>query len=408
MHKSTENELLQEAKKNVSQCDRCGTCLPVCPLFGVKDIETSSARGKNAITRALAEGGIEPTPDVLAAVNFCLLCRACVETCPSKNKTDEAMINVRQYLVNQAGGPSVKYKAIGRFLKSRGMVKIAAGTLSILRKLGLNNVFPNGMVPEEYTRAHFAAAFAGPAALGQKVPPSGVTLTATTKVAYFEGCGMRMMFPKASAETLKILKTTTQVMLRDNVCCGMPHLAHGLRDEFLALAKKNIRFYESAEVVVCDCASCGGALKHVASYFKEDPEWKDRAAAFSGKVMDLTEYLVKVRYTPRRKVDTTFTYHDPCHLVRGQGIKKQPRDLLRATGKFVEMKEADTCCAGAGTFHMDYPEISSKIVEKKRRNIERTGAAIVVTGCPGCLIQLTKAAKASGGKFKPMHISQVI
>jgi len=408
MHKTKDEELLQEAKKNVSQCDRCGTCLPVCPLFGVKDVETSSARGKNAIARALAEGGIEPTPDVLAAVNFCLLCRACVETCPSKNKTDEAMINVRQYLINRAGGPSVKYKAIGRFLKSRGMVKIAAGTLSILRKLGLNRVFPNGMVPEEYTRAHFAAAFAGPAALGQKVEPSHVAVTATTRVAYFKGCGMRMMFPQASAETLKILKTTTQVVLKDNVCCGMPHLAHGLRDEFLALAKKNIKLYEDVEAVVCDCASCGGALKHIAHYFSEDPEWKERAATFSGKVMDLTEYLVKVGYVPRRKVDTTFTYHDPCHLVRGQGIKKQPRDLLKATGKFIEMKEADTCCAGAGTFHMDYPEISSKIIDKKRQNIERTGAAIVVTGCPGCLIQLTKAAKASGGKFKPMHISQVI
>jgi glycolate oxidase iron-sulfur subunit len=288
------------------------------------------------------------------------------------------------------------------------MVNMAAGTLSILRRLGLNNVFPHGMVPEEYTRAHFLAAFAGPAALGKKMAPSDVVVKPTTKVAYFDGCGMRMMFPEASAETLKILKITTRVMLKHNVCCGMPHLAHGLRDEFLALAKKNIRLYEDAEVIVSDCASCGGALKHIATYFNEDPEWKDRAAAFSRKVMDLTEYLVKVGYTPRQKVEATFTYHDPCHLVRGQGIKKQPRDLLKATGKFVEMKEADTCCAGAGTFHMDYPDISSKIIEKKRQNIEKTGAAIVVTGCPGCLIQLTKAAKASGGKFKPMHISQVI
>ena len=168
MHKTTDNELLQDAKKNVSQCDRCGTCLTVCPLFEAKGgVETSSARGKNTIARALAEGGIEPTRDVLAAVNFCLLCRACVETCPSKIKTDEAMINVRQYLINRTGGPSVKYKAIGSFLGSGGMVKIAAGTLSIARKLGLNSVFPNGMVPEEYTRAHFLAAFAGPAALGR-------------------------------------------------------------------------------------------------------------------------------------------------------------------------------------------------------------------------------------------------
>ena len=408
MHKNADDKLLQDARKIVSQCDRCGACLPVCPLFEARNIEASSARGKNVIARVLAEGGIEPTPEALAAVNFCLLCRACVETCPSKIKTDEAMINVRQYLVNKTGVTNTKYKAMGGILKSRGMVKLAAGTLALLRKLGLNSVFPHGMVPEEYTRAHFLAAFAGPAALGRKAPPSDVTVTAATKVAYFEGCGMRMMFPETSAETLNILKTGTRPMVKDNVCCGLPHLAHGFRDEFLALARENIRIYEAADVVVCDCASCGAALKHITSYFAADQQWKDLAAAFSRKVMDLTEYLVKVGYTPRQKVEAVFTYHDPCHLVRGQGIKNQPRDLLKGAGKFVEMKEADTCCGGAGSFHMDYPDISSKILNRKRQNIEKTGAAIVVTGCPGCLIQLTKAAKASGGKFKAVHISQVI
>ncbi|MDX9822088.1 MAG: (Fe-S)-binding protein, partial [Syntrophales bacterium] len=162
--------LLRDAKKKIAACDRCGTCLTVCPLFGARDVEASSARGKNAIARALAEGGIEPSRDALAAVNFCLLCRACVENCPSKVKTDEAMIDVRQYLVEKTGTPNLQYKAIGGLLKSPGMVKLAAGSLSLLRKLGLGYVFPHGMVPEEYTRAHFLAAFAGPAAIGQKAP----------------------------------------------------------------------------------------------------------------------------------------------------------------------------------------------------------------------------------------------
>jgi len=147
MHKTADAELLQNAKKIVSQCDRCGACLPVCPLFGARDIESASARGKNTIVRALAEGGIEPAPEVLAAVDFCLLCRACVENCPSKVKTDEAMIDVRQCLVNQTGGVSAKYRAVGGFLKSRGLVKLAAGTLALLRKLGLNSVFPSGTMP---------------------------------------------------------------------------------------------------------------------------------------------------------------------------------------------------------------------------------------------------------------------
>ncbi|MHB8770797.1 MAG: (Fe-S)-binding protein [Syntrophales bacterium] len=401
------NELLVRAKGIVSQCDRCGTCLPVCPLFGARDVEKSSARGKNALTRLLAEGGIEPKPEVLSAVNFCLLCKACTDTCPSKVKTDEAMIDVRQYLCERTGGVGANYRLAGGLLKSRSLVGLAAGTLAVLRKLGLGRLFPHGMVPEEYTRAHFLAAFAGPAALGTTAPPSGVNLTAATKVAYFHGCGMRMLFPAASAETLAIVGSTTKVIRKDNVCCGLPHLAHGMRDEFLALGRKNIRLYEDADVVVSDCASCGGTLKHLADWFAADPAWKDRAAAFSAKVMDLSEYLVKAGYQPRRRVDAAFTYHDPCHLGRGQGIRRQPRELLAATGQFVEMAEADTCCSGAGSFHVDYPEIAAKILAKKQANIERTGVPVVVTGCPGCLIQLSKAAKASG-KFKAMHISEVI
>jgi glycolate oxidase iron-sulfur subunit len=408
MVKTLDYHLLQEAKEKVSSCDRCGTCLTVCPLFSVQDIEKVSARGKNAFTLALAEGGIEPTADVLTAANFCLLCQRCVANCPNKVKTDEAMMNVRQYLTRNTGGAGVKYKVLGGVMKRKGIVKLAANVLSLLRRFGLNGLFPNGMIPEEYTRAHFLTAFAGPAALGPKTDLSDVAVTALTKVAYFQSCGMKMMFPEAVADTLEILKLTTNPTVKDNVCCGLLHLAHGLREDFLSLAKENIALYEDAEVVVSDCASCGGTLKHIATYFADDPEWRDRALAFSRKVMDLSEYLVKIGYKPRQRVDAIFTYHDPCHLVRGQGIKSQPRELLKLAGNFVEMKEADLCCGGAGTFHLDYPKISAQILAKKQRNIEQSGAIIVVSGCPSCLIQMSKAAKASGGKFKAMHISQVL
>ena len=147
--KDNDDKLLAEIKKIVAKCDRCGTCLPVCPLFDVNGIEAASARGKNAIARALAEGGFKPSPKMMAKLNFCLLCRACADICPSKIATDEAMIHMRQYLMNKTGAANIKYKAIGAVLKSRGMVKVAAGSLALLRKLGLNSVFPHGMVPEE-------------------------------------------------------------------------------------------------------------------------------------------------------------------------------------------------------------------------------------------------------------------
>lgn len=409
MKPTTDEQLLQEARKIVSQCDRCGTCLTVCPLFGVKDIEKSAARGKNAMTRALADGGLQPTPDILEAANFCLLCQNCVDSCPNKVKTDEAMVNVREYIMNRTGGTTLKYKMLGGIMKRQSIVNLAAKSLSLVRALKMNKLVPFGMAPDELTRAHFSAAFSGPAALGGQSTPSGLAVKPDMKVAYFQGCGMKMMFPEAADATQKILKTTTsRLKVRDNLCCGIPHLAHGLRDDYLDMAKQNIALYEDIDVIVTDCGSCGGTLKHIAKSFETDPVWRERAAAFSGKVMDLSEYLVSVGYQPRQTMDATVTYHDPCHLVRGQGIKSQPRQLLKKVANFVDMKEADKCCGGAGTFHMDYPQISRQLIAKKQHNIEQTGATVVVTGCPVCLVQLSKAAEVSNGKFKAMHISQVL
>jgi len=408
MKENEQEDLLKEVHRIVSQCDRCGSCRLVCPLFGVKDIESASARGKNNIARALAMGGLQPTPEVTAAVDFCLLCRACVETCPSKVKTDEAMIAVRQHLANHQGGTSVKYKLLGTMLKNRSLVKLVAGAMGVMRKVGIQRFVPRGMIPAEYTRQQFLSAFAGPAALGATSAMSSAPVTVQTKVAYFYGCGMRMMFPDAAADTLAILRSLTQPQLVDNVCCGLPHLAHGLREDFLKLAKENIRLYEEADVIVSDCASCSSTLKHIAGYFAADPQWQERALKFSQKVMDLTEYLVKAGYQPRQRVNAKMTFHEPCHLGRGQGIKKQPRELLKAAGDFVEMAGADTCCGGAGSFHMDYPAASDGVLAKKQASIEKTNAQIVVTECPICLSQMVKAAEKSGGKFRAMHISQVI
>jgi len=407
--KNTDTEkVFKEVNDIVSQCDRCGTCLTVCPLFGARDIESSSARGKNSIARGMIQGVVEPRPEVLKMINFCLLCRTCVDNCPNKVKTDEAMITLRQYFADKNGSPGGKYKALGTLMKNRTLVKFSAGTLKVLRKIGMNTMIPNGMVPSEFTRKQYLASFAGPAALGTATPMSSIKLSDKTKVAYFKGCGMRMMFPDAVEGTIAILRTQTKPQLVDNMCCGLPHLAHGQRTDFLELAKENIVLFKEADVIVSDCASCSGTLKHIAKYFADDPEWKERAAAFSQKIMGLSEYLVHVGYEPQQRVNAKLTFHEPCHLGRGQGIKKQPRQLLKATGNFIEMTGSNTCCGGAGSFHMDYPDIAQSILDKKRLNIENSGAQIVVSECPTCLVQLNKAAVQSGGKFKVMHISQVI
>ena len=252
--------------------------------------------------------------------------------------------------------------------------------------------------------------FAGPAALGTLSKHESPPITPETRIAYFNGCGMRMMFPDAAKKSLQLLSgaSHTKPLPIDNVCCGLMHVAHGLREDFLEMAKENIRLYENVDVIITDCASCSSTLKHTSGYFQDDPEWKVSSEMFSKKIMDITEYLIKIGYTPKYKRDVKLTFHEPCHLGRGQGLRSQPRDFLKAAGNYVEMKGADLCCGGAGSFHLDFPEISDRLLEKKRISIENTDAQIVVSECPACLTQMNKAAERSGGKFKVMHISQVL
>ena len=405
---NTQQELLQKVQEIVSQCDRCGTCLTVCPLYGARDVESSSARGKNNLALGLLLGVLQPTPEVRKAMDFCLLCRTCVDNCPTKVQTDEAMMALRQYLADTGGNVALEYKALGGLMKSRSLVKFSACSLGLLRKLGLNELVPHGVAPSEFTREEYTAAFAGPAALGAPADPPPVAVSPESRVAYFRGCGMEMMFPDAADRTREILSSTADTQFVDNHCCGLLHYAHGMQDDFFAMARENIRLFESADIVVTDCASCSSTLKHFGRYFAADPQWKDRAEAFSRKVMDLTEYLVKVGYKPRQKSSAVLTLHEPCHLGRGQGIRTQPRELLKSAGTYVEMKGADLCCGGAGSFHIDYPDVADSLLDKKRQNIENAHADIVVTECPTCLVQMNKAAERSGGKFRVMHISQVL
>jgi glycolate oxidase iron-sulfur subunit len=404
------DQLLAQAATITGGCDRCGACTTVCPLYAQNGVEAACARGKNNLAQALAQGLLEPSRELLEKANFCLLCRACVVNCPTKVATDEAMVHVRQHLVDRLGGPSAKYLLLGGVMKSRRLVRLSAAALAVLRRLGGSRLVPWGLVPEEVTRNQFLNAFAGPAALGGPAPGPSLTLSGTSRVAYFNGCGMRMLFPDAAASTRRLLAATAPIPPRpvDNLCCGLIHLAHGLREDFLAMARKNIRLFQDVDVIVSDCASCSGTLKHLASHFQDDPDWRGPAAEFSRKVMDLTEYLVAAGYRPQRREDLVVTFHEPCHLGRGQNLRSQPRDLLRAAGTYVEMPGADVCCGASGSFHLDYPEVSAGLLARKRAGIEQTGARVVVTECPACMTQLHKAAAASGGAFQVLHLSQVL
>ncbi len=428
---------LAKIQTAVNQCDRCGSCLTVCPLYRLTQRETAAARGKLATVRALIEGGLTADAKIARAFEFCLLCKACTEICPSKIKTDAAMIEARQYTAETLGRRA-KQRLIAGFMGSNALIKFTAGTLKLSRKTGLSGLL-RGVVPLEHTKKHYQEMLTGPAALPSVIsttrsempepktktsqpqrPESELPepkmyhpdtpymgMTPHARIAYFQGCAMKLFFPEASHATVNVLRKTAEVVVPESVCCGMPHLAHGMADQAKALAKKNIEAFTEADWIITDCASCGSSLKEYGQRLAAEPLWAERAQMFSQKVMGLSEYLYKIGYQPNYNASLKVTYHDPCHLVRGQGIKKQPRELLQRAAEYVEMPQADTCCGGAGTFYLDFPETAQQVLKEKVYNIESTHAEVVVTECPSCLMQLAKGEQQSG-RFKVMHISQVL
>ncbi|MBP1759802.1 MAG: protein of unknown function cysteine-rich region domain protein [Firmicutes bacterium] len=396
---------LGKIQATVNQCDRCGSCLTVCPVYNVTHRETAVARGKIATVRAMIEGGLASDSRIAEAFEFCLLCKACIENCPSKVKTDEAMIEARQYIAETLGR-RVKHRLITAFLGNSTLIGMAAKTLKISRKTGINGLL-RSVVPLENTKCYFREMASGPASLVPHQERTRPKMPHPGKIAYFQGCAMKMFFPAASQATVKLLNTTADVITTESVCCGIPHLTHGRTDYALALAKKNIEALANVDQIITDCASCSSSLKEYGHRLAADPLWAERAGEFCQKVMGLSEYLYEVGYQPNRKNNLKITYHDPCHLVRGQGIKKQPRELLKQVAEYVEMPQSDQCCGGAGTFYLDFPETAKNILTQKIKNIESTDADIVVTECPVCLMQLAKG-EHKNTHFKAMHISQVL
>jgi glycolate oxidase iron-sulfur subunit len=407
MNIEDQEKLRAGLEKMTNQCDRCGTCLPHCPLFGIQDRELVGARGKNSVGRAVAGNLGLPAREALEAINFCLLCRACVANCPGGVRTDEIMMDLRRLLIAQTGAWEGRNRLIGFLLGRPLLVTGASAFLSLLRRTGLERIFTSPYFSVEKTAHSYLAMRPGPVILTPKTEPRLFPQGQKPgKVAYFQGCGMKMFFPQAAAATIRILKSITEVTCLRNPCCGLPHLAHGLWNHFVRLSRENRRLFDGFDLIVTDCASCGSSLKHLPRFFANLPE-QGEYAIMAAKVMDLSEFLAAAGYSSPGRREGLVTYHDSCHLGRGQGITKEPRTLLRQAGEFVEMRQGDLCCGGAGAFSLDYPEAAAKILEKKQKNIEMSGSSLVVASCPGCVLQLARAARNSG-KFQAVHISQVL
>jgi glycolate oxidase iron-sulfur subunit len=229
------------------------------------------------------------------------------------------------------------------------------------------------------------------------------------------GCVQDALFPEVNAATARVLAAEgcDVVIPHGQGCCGALSQHLGREDEAIRFSRALIERFEAARVdyVVVNAAGCGSAMKEYAHLLRDDPDYAERAQAFVERTRDVSELLVELGpVAPRHPLDVTIAYHDACHLGHAQGVRSQPRALLRDIPglRLTEIAEADLCCGSAGVYNLLNPEPATELGDRKARNVLATGASVLVTANPGCLMQIAASARRLGTPLALAHTVTVL
>jgi glycolate oxidase iron-sulfur subunit len=404
-------------------CIRCGFCLPVCPTYASTGLETASPRGRLALMKAAADGQLAATPRFAREMFFCLECRACETACPAGVPFAHIMEATREVLHGRGLSPATA-SPLGRFamrhlLPHRRRLRRAVRLATTARRLRLPEIGRRlGIVPPilaEQAAALPDAPSARP--LPARYVPAGAC---KRRVALFTGCVMDAMFPGTHDATARLLAHAGAevVVIPGQTCCGALHEHAGDRAGAVALAKANIAAFEAsgAELVVNNAGGCGAMLKGYGRLLADAGEpaaWQERAAAFAAACRDASEALVELwPEGPIGELDADVTVQDSCHLVHAQRVRTAPRALLgRVRGlRLREMAGADSCCGSAGIYNLTNPEDSARILDRKMTAVQGSGAAVIVTANPGCLLQMRWGIARHGleGRMRAVHLMDLL
>ncbi len=446
------------------QCIHCGFCLPTCPTYAVLGVEMDSPRGRIYQMQAVAEGRMMISSEFVDHMYCCLGCRACETACPSgvqfgklieaareqiQIETSNVPIFNKQSLesIEHSGNGTMIFNRdpvernplnalIGRVLRffffdfmlpSRTITSLIFALLKIYQRSGLQtlihrsglldlaNTLPTPLqgtlkTPEELM----------PPVSGELIPPPlpEVTPALTQKryrVGFISGCIMDQIYRDVNEATIRVLTANGCEVITPPLqkCCGALHVHAGEAKQGRQLARHNIDTFEpyDCDAIIINSAGCGSNLKEYGHLLRDDPAYASRAMEFSAKVKDISEFLVSIELNRELgPLSRTITYHDACHLFHGQKVKQQPRELLRDIPglTIINLKESDWCCGSAGIYNITNQEMASQLLERKMINILATGANVVVTGNPGCMMQIALGARQRGYDVAVMHPVQLL
>lgn len=409
---------LLELNDVIAKCNRCGFCQAGCPVYRVTGEEHSLSRGRLAIARSLMLGELELTAEVVRALEDCLLCRGCTAHCFPGIKTDDIVTAVRHAYIKSQGLPAwqrVLFRSVladgkkiewaGRWAvwaKRTGLAKAAekaSGADSPLR--AANEVVPR--LPERFFHR-------GERHVGAE------EAKATSRIGYFVSCGLSFQYPEVVDATLRVLgRAGCSVTILDNTCCGRPAYSYGDLDAARDIARRNVdrmAVAEGLDAIVSDCGSCSTHLKDYARLLAGDAAYAERASALSAKTKSFSEFLAaKGPAAGTGRVEATVTYHDPCHLSnRFAKVTAQPRALLKSVPgvTYKELPEADWCCGASGSYTFLHHTEATGVLDRKMDRVATTGANILATECPACMMHLSFGVRRRGLPIEVRHVSQVL
>jgi Fe-S oxidoreductase len=409
--------------EDISRCVHCGFCLNFCPTYLALGLETESPRGRIHLIDALRGGRVPPRRVVLDHLDLCLQCRACETACPSGVSYGRIMEGARAQVVTAGWSPlSWRLRSIilrWTFPHPRRLRLLArllrfyqrGGLQGLVRRIRLLRLLPFHLYDLEQLLPPVAGRFFAPVNAGGN-PDAG---DGAHRVALLTGCVMPFFYPQTHEATVRVLERHGyQVVIpEEQVCCGALFVHGGDRQTARRLARRNIDVFLAAgvEAVITNAAGCGSTLKEYGDLLADDPEYTEKAARFSSLVKDITEFLVELPFEAGLgRLERRVTYQDSCHLAHAQRITAAPRQLLGAIPglELVEMENADRCCGSAGIYNVTHREMSSRLLADKMRAVAATGASVVATANPGCMLQLEAGLRLHGLKGTVAHVVEVV
>jgi glycolate oxidase iron-sulfur subunit len=410
----------------MQQCIHCGMCLPTCPTYMETKIERNSPRGRIALMRAIADGRLEAQKAFADEMYFCLGCLACETACPAGVDYTRLFEMARAEAERSRALPSPSRRFLrffvldGLFYKQWRLRLVgrllwfyqATGLQAAVRRSGLLQLLPKPWrVLEAKTptiKRHFSPGLIAPEEVAVAGPRDGPP---HYRVGLLTGCIQDLVYSDVNRDTADVLLANgcTVVTPPSQGCCGSLHAHNGEYEMAKDFARRLLDHFDldRLDAVITNAAGCGSHLKHFDRLLHDDPRYAVKAAQWSEKVKDISEWLVEIDFFAPKKPGTEarVTYHDACHLCHGQKITAQPRNLLaKIPGlQIVPLTESMWCCGSAGIYNLIQPEMADKLLQRKLDHIEATGAAVVATGNPGCLLQIQNGLAARGTRIEVVH-----